>query len=602
MKTKIFLLTVFLSLFISGFEKNSSLIAPLSFPTYCTSSFGEYRFNHFHGGVDFSTNQEEGKAVVAVGDGRISRVRREPSGYGRVLYLDLNDGRTAVYGHLIRFSRELGIEKRLKEECEKRGTSFPGDIYFSPPIEVKKGDVIAFSGELGIGSPHLHLEIRKGDELCDPIYEGINFDNYSIPQINSIYLVPIEEGAKVNGSFYPQKIGFSKKGEGVYALNNNISVEGKVDIYINVSDSMGSSTYKTFPCEIEGRIDEKEFFYLNLKSISLNHYKESPYLFDIIDGKVLVKMRKSQKITLNEIRGDGLPIANGKRKIEILVRNRGGKSASITGSLDFAERKSELKDFLSFDKFKIADVSLYENGVGISVVPISENGKSEIFVNDKKVSFFYTKRNGKMEILIPKSFLSKGSMEIKIGNEKLTGIFCKGDEQIVSGKFSVEIPENILARIESYENSVNIEVSPKSMAPFLTLSANSSQRGKEAVYCGNTFFSHLNSKPKNLYKGENYKILKDEKPPLFGKIFVSTIPNILEKELRIEVKDNLSGVDPNSMKVFIDGKAVYPDWDSDASSIRIDLMEFSKGEHNVSASISDRMGNFSPLPKTKFFL
>lgn len=602
MKTKFFLVIIVLSFFIFGFEKNPSLISPLSFQTYCTSSFGEYRFNHFHGGVDFSTKGEEGHSVLAVGDGRISRVRREPSGYGRVLYLDLNDGRTAVYGHLIRFSRELGIEKILKEECEKKGTSFPGDIYFSPPIEVKKGDVIAFSGELGIGSPHLHLEIRKGDELCDPFFEGIPFETYSVPSINSLYLVQSEEGAKVNSSLFPQKISIGKNGEGKYILKENVSIEGRADIYIAFSDSMGSSEYRTLPSEIEGKIDGEEFFYVNLKSVSLSHYKESPYLFEIIDGNVYLKMSKSEKITLNEIRGSGLPKLQGRHNLEIVVKNRGGKSAILQGILNFSENRSELKNELPFSKYKILETSLYSNGVGVAIIPIEEGGKSAVYINEKPAPFFFSRRSQKYEILIPKSALSKGSQEIRMNEKKLSGLFCKGGEQILTKQFAVEIPEDALAKIESSDNAISVSVSPKGMTPFATLSAHKTEHYKEAIYANNFFFSRLNSKPKNLFKSENYKILKDDKPPVWSKIVVSTIPNIMEKELRMEIKDNLSGVDPNSMKVFIDDREVYPDWDSDASSIRVDLTNYAKGEHNVSASISDKMGNFSPLPKTKFFL
>lgn len=602
MKLRIFFLAILFSFIIFGTDQTNLLISPLSFKTYLTSSFGEYRFNHFHGGVDFSTNQEEGKAVLAVGDGKILRVRREPYGYGRVLYLELNDGRTAVYGHLIRFSRELGIEKKLIEECKKRGTSFPGDIYFSPPIDVKKGDVVAFSGELGIGSPHLHLEIRKGDELCDPIKDGIPFDNYSTPEINSLYIVPIEEGAKVNNSFYPQKIGLSKKGNGRYTFNGNISVEGKVDLFLDVSDSMGVSTYKTFPCEIEGKIDSEPFFYLNLKSVSLSHYKESPYLFEIIDGKSYIRMRKSEKLTLNEIRGEGILPSEGKKKIEIIVKNRGGKVAALEGMINFSENKNQLVQFIPYDRFKIEETNLYQNGVAITIVPFTSGGKSEIYLNERKVSFFSLKRNGKIEIVIPKSFLSKGVQKIKIGQEKLDDLFCRGKEKIVSGKFTIEILEDILARIKDYGNSIEIDVSPKGMTPFVTLSSNSLQKNKEAIYAGKTFFSYLNSKPKNLFKAKRYNILVDDKPPVFEKVYISTIANILEKELRIEVKDNLSGIAPNSMKMFVDGEEVYPDWDGDDSTIRIDLTDTKRGEHYVKGEVRDRMGNLSTLLKTKFFL
>ena len=51
----------------------------------CSSNFGEMRPDHFHSGVDIKTDGVEGKPVVAVADGYISRIVVQPSGYGQAL-------------------------------------------------------------------------------------------------------------------------------------------------------------------------------------------------------------------------------------------------------------------------------------------------------------------------------------------------------------------------------------------------------------------------------------------------------------------------------------------------------------------------------------
>ena len=68
-----------------------------------SANFGEMRPGHFHGGIDIKTDGGEGKPLVAVADGYVSRVSVSPSGYGRAIYLTLGNGTTAVYGHLQRF-------------------------------------------------------------------------------------------------------------------------------------------------------------------------------------------------------------------------------------------------------------------------------------------------------------------------------------------------------------------------------------------------------------------------------------------------------------------------------------------------------------------
>ena len=80
----------------------------------CSSNFGEMRPGHFHSGVDIRTGGVEGKPLVAVADGYVSRIAVSPGGYGRAIYLTLRNGTTAVYGHLQRFRDD--IERHVARE------------------------------------------------------------------------------------------------------------------------------------------------------------------------------------------------------------------------------------------------------------------------------------------------------------------------------------------------------------------------------------------------------------------------------------------------------------------------------------------------------
>ena len=86
---------------------------PLDAPPALTSTFAEYRSGRFHAGLDVKTWGKEGIACVAVADGYVWRVRTSPWGYGKAVYLKLNDGRTAVYAHLSGFVDR--IEKVVAE-------------------------------------------------------------------------------------------------------------------------------------------------------------------------------------------------------------------------------------------------------------------------------------------------------------------------------------------------------------------------------------------------------------------------------------------------------------------------------------------------------
>ena len=86
---------------------------PTNASDYLSSSFCEFREGHYHSAIDIKTWNTEGYPCYAVADGSIKRIRVSPFGYGKVLYLQLEDGNTAVYAHLQRFNE--AIDKQVRE-------------------------------------------------------------------------------------------------------------------------------------------------------------------------------------------------------------------------------------------------------------------------------------------------------------------------------------------------------------------------------------------------------------------------------------------------------------------------------------------------------
>jgi hypothetical protein len=83
-----------------------------------TSTFCEYRTQHFHAGIDLATGGRVGVPVLAVGRGHVHRVRVSGAGYGKAVYLCLDNGLTAVYGHLDGFrkrSSRSGLGSRVRD-------------------------------------------------------------------------------------------------------------------------------------------------------------------------------------------------------------------------------------------------------------------------------------------------------------------------------------------------------------------------------------------------------------------------------------------------------------------------------------------------------
>ena len=113
----------------------SGFTAPLDIPLLLSGNYGEIRSNHFHSGVDFKTEQVEGKRVLAAGDGYIVRINIKSGSYGNALYLEHPGGYMTVYGHLREFMPE--VERYVKENQYKE-KSFEVDLYPEPDLFVYK--------------------------------------------------------------------------------------------------------------------------------------------------------------------------------------------------------------------------------------------------------------------------------------------------------------------------------------------------------------------------------------------------------------------------------------------------------------------------------
>lgn len=165
-----------------------------------TSSFMEYRSTHFHYGLDVKTWNKTGYKVFAAERGYISRIRVSPTGYGKVIYLTHPGGFVTVYAHLERFSGTL--EKRVIKEQYRLQQNIISLTFKPNEFPVKRGDLIAYSGESGIGTPHLHYEIRdKEDRVINPLFaHAKEVQDQRPPEIKRLALIPLSPETTINGS------------------------------------------------------------------------------------------------------------------------------------------------------------------------------------------------------------------------------------------------------------------------------------------------------------------------------------------------------------------------------------------------------------------
>jgi hypothetical protein len=226
---------IFLTLFLitGGQLSGQDYLWPTNASKYMSSSFGEFRPGHYHAALDIKTWNTEGYPCYAVEDGYVERIRVSPFGYGKVIYVRLKDGNTALYAHLQKFSPEIDREiVRRQFENEKYRVD-----WWPENMTVKKGDLIAYTGQTGIGVPHLHFEIRdwKGRPVNPLQYYDEIQDNIR-PQLKSMAIIPLNEASTVNGNYLPQKFNLTYIKDGIYIIREPLTVSGRIGLALNGYD------------------------------------------------------------------------------------------------------------------------------------------------------------------------------------------------------------------------------------------------------------------------------------------------------------------------------------------------------------------------------
>lgn len=232
--------------------------SPITIPLSLSASFGEIRPNHFHAGIDIRTQQKEGLPILAIADGYISRIKIQSTGYGKMLFVNHPNGYTSVFAHLSGYAP--AIEKYLKDNQYKQEVF---EIDLNPDsnlFKVKKGDIIAYSGNTGSSAgPHIHFEIRdtKSDWIVNPLLTGFEIQDHVAPTINKIRFYPLEQttvfevvtagkkGNIIKNYYEPFDVGVTVS-NGKYQLAGikSIKVKGAFGVGISTSDKMDNTWFR----------------------------------------------------------------------------------------------------------------------------------------------------------------------------------------------------------------------------------------------------------------------------------------------------------------------------------------------------------------------
>jgi hypothetical protein len=334
-------------------------IWPMKLPPELTSKFCDYRAGHFHGGLDIRTGGKIGVPIYAISDGYVWRVVTSFRGYGKALYIKLMDDRIIVFGHLSDYFKEIDARIWAAQIKDKK---YDQDLYFtSGEFPVKKGQLIAYSGESGTGAPHLHLEMRSPlNNPINPLESGFSMTDKIPPEFDFLavryYSHKFNPGNPCEIEYLPvikNKIGND------YSISDTIICNDNIALAIAGGDRMNGSGFFYGYYELRLYCDDSLLFQMKSDSLSYNTTRQLNYVRDLelirlfaeknktdndlgIFYRLYVPPRSNQYFWPGLSDDSGVILPNGKP---------GSLRKIIIEALDEAGNKSELRFCLKTPDF-----------------------------------------------------------------------------------------------------------------------------------------------------------------------------------------------------------------------------------------------------------
>lgn len=530
--------------------------SPVGFEISLSGNFGELRGNHFHSGLDIRTNYTQGHPIYATADGYISRINVGHYGYGKALYIQHPNGYTTVYGHLQRFAGT--IEKHTRAHQYKIESYEMQMFPEASVLPVKKGDLIAYSGNTGgSGGPHLHYEIRDGNQRpMNPLLFGYKVADNRKPTIQKLRIYALSPEAHLDHQDHDKDLRLTPQDDGSY-LAETVNALGKVGLGVAAFDRLNSVENKNGIYSIETKVNGETHQEIQFDRFS---FAETRFINQYIDYGYW---------------------KDNKLKIQKLFREKNNPLSLIAPST--TDGYLDVKEGMSY-MFEIILKDFVGNATSVKVPIIGKERITEKLGNLEKEGELYiaSKVNavtkGNYHIYLPENTLYKNThLDFYASNDTL---YLHEDREPLHKNITV-----------SYNlNASGIKDADKYFIGRLP------DWGKPRHYKTEYKNNKLSIKTRDF---GTYTLIKDTTPPSISPLNFSEKKWISSNEtLRIKIEDDLSGI--ASYRATINGKFILMEYEYKDNSLTYHFSDqiIKDTENNLKLIVIDNVGNSATFEAT----
>ena len=532
---------------------------------YYSANFGEMRPNHFHSGTDFKTDGVEGKPVVAVADGYVSRILQSPSGYGLALYVVHPNGTTSVYGHLSRFRSDIAEYVKAERRRLKQSRV---DLYCKAgQFTVKRGEEIARSGNTGSSQgPHLHFEIRdsRTGKTFNIIEQGIVKPKDTIsPYIMKVHYIEVDSVGGVPLNSRPETYAVHKADNTTYrtAQKTPIKVGRNGYFVVETSDRKNdvANTYGVY--NLVAKIDGKAVF----------EYRNDGFTFDLSRYCNAVSYYPIQRSSRNEAMRTAM-LQGGTDYFYPTLVNR--------GVVTTAEGQIREVEFVVTDDCGNTSTLQFQ----IEGKPDAECFKGETPQGAHIVHYdrdFVGSVDDVVNVVIRKGSLYE-SIAMKMGRSDVV-IKADSSVKVLSPAYAIHDENTPLHTAIGLVFKAEVE---KALQPYTTLAMVRSD-GRLSYVGGRYRSGNISVRTSSL---GTYCVVADRTAPTIRPQFESGQDCRSRNAISFRLGDNFSGV--SSYTAMIDGQWVAIDYARSRATINLKDEGIGGGvEHTIQLTVKDACGN-----------